>query len=144
MKKILVLVMMLAIIVVPLSGCSGETGKESDKVLNIYTWDGVFPKEVLDGFTKETGIKININNFDTDETMLAKLKAAEGGEYDLIIADDYIVKTAIEAGLVEKLDMKKIKGFENINYRYKGLFYDEKNEYTIPYTAGIQTIVYNQ
>lgn len=143
MKKILVLVMMLAIIVVPLSGCGGETGRESGEVLNIYTWDGVFPKEVLDGFTKETGIKININNFDTDETMLAKLKAAEGGEYDLIIADDYIVKTAIEAGLVEKLDMKKIKGFENINYRYKGLFYDEKNEYTIPYAAGIQTIVYN-
>lgn len=103
----------------------------------------MFPKEVLDGFTKETGIKINYNNFDTDETMLAKLKAAKGGEYDLIIADDYIIQTAIESKLVEKLDKDKIKGEENINDRYRGLFYDPKDEYTVPYGAGVQTIVYD-
>ncbi len=139
LKKILLVVMILSMASVYLAGCGGASGK----VLNLYTWDGMFPKEVLEGFTKETGIEINYNNFDTDETMLAKLNAAKGGEYDLIIADDYIIKTAIDSKLVKKLDMKKLDGEENIDEKYRGLFYDPNNEYTVPYGAGIQTIVYN-
>ena len=56
----------------------------------LYTWDEMFPSEILSGFENETGLKINYVNFDTDETMLMKLQSAKGGSYDLIIADDYI------------------------------------------------------
>ena len=59
---------------------------------------------VLDAFTAETGIKVNYSSFDTDETMLAKLETAKGGDYDVVIADDYIIETAIAEGLVMELD----------------------------------------
>ena len=50
----------------------------------------MFPQEVLDDFEKETGVKVVYSNFDTDETMLEKLAMAKGGDYDIVIADDYI------------------------------------------------------
>ena len=114
-----------------------------DGVVTIYTWAEMFPPEVLDAFEEETGYKINYVNFDLDETMLAKLEAAGGGEYDVIIADDYIIERAVEMGLLQKLDKEKIENFGNINPIYQGQFYDPQDEYTVPYGAGVQTITYN-
>ncbi len=111
--------------------------------LNLFTWEGMFPQEVLDGFTAETGIKINYSGFDTDETMLSRLQTAKGGDYDVIIADDYIIETAIAEGLVQELDMSKIPNAEHVNPLYQGQFFDPEDAYTLPYGAGVQTIVYN-
>lgn len=113
------------------------------QTLNLYTWDGMFPPEVLAGFTAQTGITINFSNFSTDEAMLAKINSNNGSEYDLIIADDYIIKTAAEQGLVQELDTTKLENYSNINPIYQNLFYDPENLYTIPYGAGVQTIVYD-
>lgn len=128
-----------------LTGCGGssaDTGK-SAKEMVLFTWAGMFPQEVLDSFEEETGIKIIYSNFDTDETMLEKLAQAEGGDYDLVIADDYIIESAVDEGLVQKLDQSKIENFKNINPLYQGQFYDENDEYTVPYGAGIPLIVYD-
>lgn len=128
-----------------LAGCGGKEKGESgqDRELVLYTWDSMFPQEVLDSFQEETGIQVIYSNFDTDETMLEKLAQADGGDYDLVIADDYIIESVIEEGLAQKLDKSKIKNFENINSLYQGQFYDEKDEYTVPYGAGIPLIVYD-
>jgi spermidine/putrescine-binding protein len=103
----------------------------------------MFPPEILENFTKDTGYAINYVNFDTDETMLAKLETAQGGDYDLIIADDYIIETVISQNLAQKLDTSKLKNYANINPVYQNQFYDLANEYTVPYGAGVQTIVYD-
>ena len=126
-----------------LTGCSQESPKGKEAKLNLFTWEGMFPQDVLDEFTAETGIAINYSNFDYNETMLAKLEAAKGGDYDLVIADDYILETVFAEGLAQKLDRSKISNFDNINPVYQGQFYDPDNEYTVPYGAGVQTIVYN-
>lgn len=123
-----------------------EKGYYSDTTsteLNLFTWAGMFPQEVLDQFTEETGIKINYANFDYDEDMLAKLETAKGGDYDVVIADDYIIQIAIEEGLVQKLDLSKILNWKCINPAYQGQYYDPQDEYTVPYGAGVQTIVYD-
>lgn len=138
MKKKIVLYGLLAGLLL-LAGC----GRTQERELNLYTWDGMFPQEVLDGFEEETGIKINFSHFDYDESMLAKLEETKGGEYDLVIADDYIIELAIKEGLVQKLDKSKISNFGNINPLYQGQFYDETDEYTVPYGAGIPLIVYD-
>ena len=91
----------------------------------------------------ETGIKVVYSNFDTDETMLEKLSQAKGGDYDVIVADDYIIEQAVSEGLVSELDKDTITNFGNINPLYQGQFYDEKDEYTVPYGAGIPLIVYD-
>lgn len=116
-----------------------KTGGE----LNLFTWEGMFPQEVLDDFTAQTGIKVNYSSFDTDETMLAKLETAKGGSYDLIVADDYIIETVIAQNLAQKLDRNKITNYDNIDTFYQGQFFDPQNEYTVPYGAGVQTIIYN-
>ena len=138
--RILSLVLALILILPALVSC-GSSG--SGEVLNLYTWAGMFPDDVLADFEAETGIRINYVNYDYGETMLSKLQAEEGGTYDLIIADDYIIETVIAEGLAQKLDKSKIPSHTNVNPLYQGQFFDPTDEYTIPYGAGVQTIVYN-
>ena len=118
-------------------------GGSKQKTLTIYTWAEMFPQEILDSFEKTSGYRINYVNFDYDETMLAKLEQSKGAGYDLIIADDYIIETVIEKGLAQKLDKTKLSNYRNINPIYQKQFYDPKDEYTVPYGAGVQTIVYD-
>ncbi len=141
MKKTMAVILALALCLTLLCGCGGS--KKSGGTLNIYTWAEMFDQDVLDGFEKETGITINYTNFDYDETMLEKLEATDGGEYDLVIADDYIIETVIAEGLAQKLDKSKLSNLGNVNPIYQGQFYDPTDEYTVPYGAGVQTIVYD-
>lgn len=159
MKKLIALTLALALGAGMLAGCGGSPAPAGSSTpapapsssaapagsdtVNLYTWQGMFPQEVLDAFTAETGIKLNYANFDTDENMLARLEAAKGGDYDVVIADDYIIEVAIAEGLVQKLDKSKLSGWGNINPVYQGQFYDPTDEYTVPYGSGVQTIVYN-
>ena len=155
MKKTLSLLLALTLCISLLAGCGSsqsstqqtDAGDSEQKTpggtLNIYTWADMFDPDVLAGFEEETGIRINYVNFDYDETMLAKLEAAGGGDYDLVIADDYIIETVIAEDLAQKLDREKISNFSNINPLYQGQFYDPTDEYTVPYGAGVQTIVYD-
>jgi spermidine/putrescine-binding protein len=124
-------------------GSRANAPAQTNKVFTLYTWAEMFPQDILDGFESETGYRINYINFDWDETMLARLEAAGGGDYDLVIADDYIIETTIEMGLAQKLDRSKISGLGNINPIYQKQFYDPRDEYTVPYGAGVQTIVYD-
>jgi len=136
LKKLVFLALMVCtVLLVP--GCTKKA------ILTLYSWDEMFPLEVLSGFEKETGIRINYVNFDTGETMLMRLQAANGGSYDLIIVDDYIIDKVVEQGLAQKLNTSRISNYRNINPKYQKQFYDMNDEYTVPYGAGVQTIVYN-
>ena len=76
--------------------------------------------------------------------MLAKLEETKGGDYDLVIADDYIIELAIQEGLAQKLDTSRESStYDNLNPVFMSQFYDPKNEYTVPYGAGIPLIVYD-
>ena len=136
----------LAVVMCALMAGSVFTGFKDagdDKELVLFTWEGMFPQEVLDDFEKETGVKVVYSNFDTDETMLEKLSQAKGGDYDVVIADDYIIDSAVKEGLVQKIDKDTVSNFKNINPLYQGQFYDPDDEYTVPYGAGIPLIVYD-
>lgn len=114
MKKILSAALAALLLVGALAGCSGSSAGENGELV-LYTWENMFPQEVLDAFTEETGIQVTYSNFDTDETMLARLETAKGGDYDLVIADDYIIETAIQQGLVQELDTSKLENYGSIN-----------------------------
>ncbi|MDR1353894.1 MAG: spermidine/putrescine ABC transporter substrate-binding protein [Treponema sp.] len=151
MKRIWLLLVPLAIICASCNQGRGEARQTQDRQaqasqnrrFTLYTWEGMFPQEILDGFERDTGYRINYVNFDFDETMLSRLETAGGGDYDLIIADDYIIETVIAEGLAQKLDKGKIPNYGNINPVYLRPFYDPSDEYTVPYGAGVQTIVYD-
>lgn len=145
--------MLSGIVAMSLLGGCGNQAQETNgtaeeplldgQELVLYTWEGMFPDEVISGFESETGCEVIYQNFTYDEEMLEKLTQTEGGEYDLIFADDYIIEQAIEAGLVQTLDQSKIPNIEYENPIFKGQFFDKNNEYTVNYGAGIPLLVYD-
>lgn len=142
-KRLLKKLALFACLMLTVGAIAGCGQKEEKGALNLYTWDGMFPQEILDGFEQETGYTINFSHFDYNEDMLAKLMETEGGDYDLVIADDYILEVVIGEGLSQKLDTAKLKNYGNLNPVYMSQFYDPNNEYTVPYGAGIPLIVYD-
>ncbi|MEG1942948.1 MAG: spermidine/putrescine ABC transporter substrate-binding protein, partial [Angelakisella sp.] len=128
----------------PAAAASPAAPAEEPKILNIFTWDGYFPQDVLDGFLAKTGIKINFSNFETNEEMLTKLEAAKGGDYDLVIASDYIIDIARKkGGLLGELDMAQLPNYKNLDENFLGKYYDPDKKYTVPYAAGTPLIVYD-
>ena len=113
------------------TGCK----KADDKVLNLYTWSDYFPKSVLDGFTKKTGIKVNLTTYSTNEELEAKLGSGVS-DYDLVVPSDYAVRLLILDKRLMPIDRKKIPNFSNLDPRQLGLAYDKDNQFSIPYFWG--------
>jgi len=142
LKRMTAVILTMVLVIATFSGCSGSGNKGAGE-LNLYTWAEYVPQSVIDGFEKETGIKVNYTNFGTCEEMLSKLETTKGGDYDLVIASDYIIKAAADEGLVKELDKSLIPNYGNIDSIYQNFFYDPDNTLTVPYAPGIPLIVYN-
>lgn len=112
-------------------------------VLNIYTWEGYFPQDVLDEFEAETGIKVQFSPFNTNEEMLMKLEQDGVSTYDIVLASDYIIDIARKQDLLAKLDKDVITNYDNLNPVFLSQYYDENNEYTVPYGPGSPLIIYD-
>lgn len=142
-KRILITVLTVVLLVSMLSGCSQKEEGESAGELNVYTWQGYVPPDIVTRFQEETGITINYSYFSTNEEMLAKLEATEGGEYDFIICSDYAIQLAIEEGLLQEIDSSRIANYGNINPVYQNQYYDPDNKYSIPYWICSKAVLYN-
>jgi len=116
-----------------------EGGTQSTEV-NLYGWSEYVPTDLLDGFTQETGIKVNYDTYASNEEMLAKIQAGASG-YDLIIPSDYTVTIMINQGMLEELDMNQIPNFKNIAEFAKNPYYDPGNKYSVPYQWGTVGLV---
>ena len=117
--------------------------------LNVYNWGeyisdgGEGSLDVNKKFEDLTGIKVNYTNFDSNEDMYAKLKSG-GANYDLVFPSDYMIERLIDEGLLEKLDYSQIPNFKYIDPKYKSLYYDPKDEYTVAYNVGYVALIYNK
>jgi len=120
-----------------LAGC----GKKDD-MLNLFCWTEYIPQTVIDKFTKETGIKVAVENYSSNEEMLAKLLAG-GGDYDLIQPSEYTVEAMIKEDLLQPLDHAKIPNLENLAPEFRNMPFDPGNKYSVPWMAGFVGIVYN-
>ncbi|MBP7175956.1 MAG: spermidine/putrescine ABC transporter substrate-binding protein [Thermoclostridium sp.] len=140
MKKTTAVVLVFVMLFMTLSvlpGCNqGKT------VLNVFNWGEYIDKELLTKFEEETGIQVNYELFDTNESMLAKLETG-GTSYDVIFPSDYVIEEMISKGMLAKIDLNNIPNFQYIDDRFKNLNYDPKNEYSIPYFWGTLGILYN-
>jgi len=123
------------------AGCGGA--EQTARELKVYNWGDYIDPEVLKDFEKETGIKVVYDTFATNEDMYVKIKSG-GSDYDVAIPSDYMIKRMINEGLVEKIDLKNVPNYDNIDDTFKNLAYDPKNEYSVPYMWGTVGIVYNK
>jgi spermidine/putrescine transport system substrate-binding protein len=117
--------------------------RADDKVLNVYCWDEYLPKDVLEDFTKRTGVAVTLTLYDSNEAMLAKVS---GGvvSYDLVFPSEYAVRVLAEKKLVRPLDKSKIPNWKNLDERLLDKNYDPGNQYAVPYFFGTTGIGYNK
>ena len=108
--------------------------------LNLFAWSEYIPQPVLEGFEKETGIKVNYEAYASNEEMLAKLQS---GKYDVIQPSDYMVQALISANRLEKLDHAKLPNLKNIDPVYLTLPHDKGSLYSVPWMSGTVGIIYN-
>ena len=114
-----------------------------DNVLNIYTWGNYLPNEVIYQFTKETGIKVNIIEYDNNETMFTKLKTLNKSDYDIALPSSYYVERMIKHNMLLPLDKTKLENFKHLNPLLLNQKFDSKNRYSIPYLWGTTSIIIN-
>jgi spermidine/putrescine transport system substrate-binding protein len=131
--KLLKFMAVLIVLSLLLVACAGGEAKSTE--LNLYGWSEYVPQALLDGFTEETGIKVNYDTYSSNEELLAKLQAGASG-YDVIIPSDYTVAIMIKQGLLEQIDLNQIPNFKNLSPELTNLDFDPGNKYSVPYQWG--------
>ena len=110
--------------------------------LNIFVWTEYIPPEMIECFELVTGIKVNRDEYSSNEEMFAKVDAG-GSNYDLVQPTDYIIALMARQGLLQELDHAKLPVLKNFDQNYLDFEFDPGNKYTIPYQAGTDAIVVN-
>jgi len=111
--------------------------------LNIYIWSAYLPKEVLDKFSAQTGIKVNFDTYDSNEALLEKLQSGVA-DYDLVVPSDYMVRILVAEKLIQPLDHAKLPTIANLDPRFLDKKFDPKNQYSLPYFWGTTGFGYNK
>lgn len=114
----------------------------TEKELYFYNWSEYIPSEVLEEFTKETGIKVIYSTYESNESMYAKLKMHPEG-YDLVVPSTYYVEKMRDEGMLQKISKEKLSHFGGIDTNNLNKPFDPNNEYSIPYIWGATGIGYN-
>tara|TARA_R110001583_G_scaffold18667_2_gene74036 strand:+ start:16717 stop:17748 length:1032 start_codon:yes stop_codon:yes gene_type:complete len=109
----------------------------------LYNWADYIPDSVLRSFTKETGIKVEVATFDSNETMFAKLQLVNGKGYDLAVPTTFFIERMKRADLIQPIDKSKLKNFKNLEPTLLNQAYDPENKYSIPYLWGSTAIAVN-
>ena len=110
--------------------------------LNVFVWTEYFPQDMLDCFELVYDIKLNRDEYSSNEEMYAKLSAG-GTAYDLAQPTDYIVPLMIRQGLLQELDHSKLPNMKNMDEGWMNQEFDPGNKYSVPYLAGTDAIVVN-
>lgn len=143
-KKWLSVFLCVSMAAAVLTGCgSGGTSAGANGELNIFVWTEYVPDSVIEKFEEETGIKVNMSTYSSNEDMLAKVKSETAGAYDVVQPSDYMVAQMISQGMLRELDYDMLPNFSNIGESYKNPSYDPGNVYSVPYMGGAGAIVVN-
>src|SRR6202000_644411 len=100
--------------------------------LNIYIWSNYLPENVITEFEQRYNAKVNVELYDSNEALLAKLQSGSAS-YDIVVPSDYMVTILKEQGLLEALDRDRLTNFSNLDPQFTGLAYDPANDYSVPY-----------
>ncbi len=123
---------------------SAGSGAADSKVLNVYNWSDYIAEDTIRNFEKETGIKVNYDNYDANEVLQAKLMAGSTG-YDIVVPSSHFAKQQIEAGLLQKLDRSRLTNWGNLDptlLKQLGNV-DPGNQYLVDWLWGYVTVGIN-
>ena len=127
----------------PAAAATAAAGDE-EKVLNVYNWSDYIESSVIEGFTKETGIKVQYDVFDSNEMLETKLLAGNTG-YDIVVPSASFLYRQLKAGVHQKLDKSQLPNLANVDPDIAKRLeaFDPGNEYSVNYMWGTSGIGYN-
>lgn len=112
--------------------------------INVFTWPLIFDPHKVKDFEHETGIKVFINYYENNEELYSKIKATGGAGYDLIVPSHYLIEQLIAHKLIKKIDTSQLNFFPRIKKQFLSRDHDPRNEYSVPYFAGVYGIGYDK
>ena len=113
------------------------------QALNIYCWSEYIPQSVIDGFAKANKVKVNVENYASNEEMMAKLQAG-AAKYDLIQPSEYIIEELIKAGKLEEINLANVPNTANLDPKYVKMPHDPEGKYSVTWMVGNVGIVVNR
>lgn len=147
-NKIIILFSILAVIsagvIVYFGLVKNRQPKEQlSAVLNVYNWEDYFGTSTIEDFEKEFGVKVNLEVYNNEDTMLSGVQS-DPRKYDIVVGSDILVKEMINMKLLAQIDKANIPNFKNIGSEFKNPVYDPNNEHSIPYMWGTSGIAINR
>lgn len=135
-------VIALAVFALKGGNVTGNNRPFEGQTLHIYNWGEYTGENIIGDFEEETGAKVVMENFDSNEQMY--IKVANGESYDILVPSDYMIQRLIEEDYLQKLDKSKLDCFDKLSDAVLGLPYDPNNDYSVPYFWGTVGIVYDK
>jgi spermidine/putrescine transport system permease protein len=112
------------------------------RTLNLYIWSNYIGPETLARFEARHGVRVNVDLYDSNEALLAKLQARNAG-YDVVCPSDYSVQVLLAQGLLRPLDRQALPHFENLDPAFLDRAFDPGNRHSVPYFWGTTGIAYD-
>jgi putrescine transport system substrate-binding protein len=123
---------------------SAALDTDEEKTLNVYNWSDYIDESVITDFTKETGIKVQYDVFDSNEVLETKLLAGSTG-YDIVVPSASFLERQIKAGVFQKLDPARLPNLKNMDPEItrRVALHDPGNEHSVNYLWGTSGVGYN-
>ncbi|WP_290765002.1 spermidine/putrescine ABC transporter substrate-binding protein [Fibrobacter sp. UBA4297] len=142
MKKIIFIIALFVAIAITV--CIQKQGDaKSTKNLTVMIYSEYIDPVLLEDFRNKTGYKVELELYEAQEEMIAKLITADSGKYDVIIASDVVIPQMVHLGLIAPIDTNKIPNHVNVAPQFLGQAYDPTNTYSLPYLWGTTGILFH-
>ncbi|HKF10316.1 MAG TPA: polyamine ABC transporter substrate-binding protein [Xanthobacteraceae bacterium] len=141
MRQLIPLAVLAAVCVALTSGHAQPT---KERIVNVYNWSDYIAPTVVEDFSRQTGIKVRYDTFDSNDTLETKLLAGKSG-YDVVVPTAYVLERQIKAGVFLKLDKARLPNLANMwpEITQRLAMYDPGNQYAVNYMWGTTGIGYN-
>jgi len=116
----------------------------AQKELRLFIWSEYMDPAILEAFSKQTGLRVRVDLYESNEELIAKLQAGGVGQYDVIFPSDFYVPSIIQLKLVQPLDHAKIPNLKNLDDKFKNPPYDPGNRYSAAYQWGTTGLIYRK
>ena len=121
----------------------GQTHRAKGGELNVFIWSNYLPDSVIAEFQRRYDAKLNVELYDSNEALLARLQSG-GASYDIVVPSDYMVTVLREQGLLDELNRDQLTNISNLDPQFVGLPFDASNQHSIPYLWGTTGIAYRK
>jgi spermidine/putrescine transport system substrate-binding protein len=121
---------------------AGAGSALADGELHIYNFGNYTSPEMVSKFEKTYNVKVSVDSYDSNDQMLAKVKAGGSG-YDIVVPSSYIVPAMIQDGLLAKVEPNQMPNFKNMRPEFVNVYWDEGRHYSVPWLWGTTGVTVN-